>query len=152
MGVGNGGARSGVGDFRGRRTSAGALFIFLGDFFVGESGSIIVLCSAGCSVSSSNSDDSMLVLGNRLLPRVVGRGVGTTELVVRLLPAGAFRGLFLGAGVKSSSSSTSIFVVVKSPSSSESTITFLRLAALLEGRTGDSDIVRINEQWCESAI
>ena len=83
-------------------------------------------------------------MGRLFFPRPVVRGVGATEVVVFLLPAGAFRGLRLGAGagVKSSSSSNSILEVINSSSSSsDSTTSFLRVAVLLEGRTGDSDIM-----------
>ena len=141
-GVGRGGAKSGAVDFRGLRTRAGALLIFLGDFFVGESGSRIVLCSTGSSIS----DGSTLSLGTRLL-LVVVLVVVATEFVVFLRPAGAFRGLFFGAGVKSSSSSISILVLWSSSSSSESTTTFLRLAPRRDGLTGDSDMVCLLYWW-----
>lgn len=144
FGVGSGGGRSGVADFRGRRTRDGALFILRGDpRLVGDSGSMIVLSSAGSRIS----DGSISPVSRLFFPRPVVRGVAATEVVVFLLPAGALRGLRLGAGagVKSSSSSRSILeVIISSSSSSDSMTNFFRAAAALrEGRTGDSDIIGV---------
>jgi hypothetical protein len=134
-GVGRGGGSSGVEDTRDPR--AGALFLFRGDaLFDGDSGS-------GCIVSSGSkiSDGSMFSFVMFLFPRPPVLGVGIALVVFRL-DCGAFLGLRLGAGVKSSSSSSN-FDCMSSSSSSDSTTIFLRDAALLDGLTGDSDILRI---------
>jgi hypothetical protein len=66
------------------------------------------------------------------------------ELVVFRLDAGALRGVRLvaGAGVKSSSLWSCTLDFMSSSSSSDSKTTFLRVAALLDGLTGDSDIFK----------
>lgn len=136
-GVGNGGGSSGVLEERPPRT--GALFRFRGDALLeGDSGS-------GCAVSSGSriSEGSMFSFATVFLARPPVRGVLATAFVVFRLDAGAFRGLRLGAGVKSSPLSSSILGSIISSSSSESTTAFrLVAAARLEGLTGDSDILK----------
>lgn len=113
-----------------------ALFLFRGDaFLVGDSGSGCMVCSG-----SKISEGSMFSLAVLFLARPPVRGVAATEVVVFRLAAGAFRGLFVGAGMKSSPLSSSILACICSSSSSESTTIFLRVAALRDGLTGDSDI------------
>jgi len=131
-GVGNGGANSGVFEERPPRT--GALFRFRGDAFLeGDSGS-------GCAVSSGSkiSEGSMFSFARLFFARPPVRGVARVFVVFRL-DAGAFRGLRLGAGVKSSSLSSSILVGVTSSSSDSTTVFRLEAAARLEGLTGDAE-------------
>jgi hypothetical protein len=102
-GVGNEGGSSGVAEARAART--GALFRFLGEAFLdGDSGSGMADCSG-----SNISDGSIFSFARLFFPRPV-RGVFAMEFVVLRFDWGAFRGLRLGAGVKSSSLSTSILV------------------------------------------
>lgn len=120
-----------------RDPRVGALFLFRGDaFFEGDSGSGWTV-SSGSRISEGSIFSFARLFFN--LPPVLELAM---EFVVFLLDAGAFRGLRLaaGAGVKSSSSSC-ILDCMNSSSSSDSTIIFLRAAALLEGLTGDSDIL-----------
>jgi hypothetical protein len=134
-GVGKEGGSSGVVEARGPRT--GALFRFRGEaFFDGDSGSGMADCSG-----SNISEGSIFSFARLFFPRPPVRGVFAIGFVVFRLDWGAFRGLrCFGAGVKSSSLSTSILDCICSSSSSDSTTTFLRAAARLEGLTGDSDI------------
>jgi hypothetical protein len=136
-GVGNEGGSSGVAEARAART--GALFRLRGEaFFDGDSGSGIAVWSG-----SNISEGSMFSFARLFFARPPVRGVFAIEFVVLRLDWGAFRGLRLGAGVKSSSLSTSILDCICSSSPSDSTTTFLRAAARLEGLTGDSDILMV---------
>lgn len=133
-GVGNGGgARSGAEE---RLFFTGALFLFRGEVALleGDSGSICALCSG-----SKISEGSILSVGMLFFVRPPVRGVRGTVVVVFRLAGADFRGLRFGAGVKSSSLSSSTFVSTCSSSSSESTTTFRRVVARLEGLTGDPE-------------
>ena len=124
-----------------REPRVGALFLFRGEALLdGDSGVIIcVLCSG-----SNISEGSTFSLAKIFLVRPPVRGVFETEFVVFRLDTGAFRGLRFVAGAKSSTLSSFILDSMSSSSSSDSTTTFLRAAALLDGRTGDSDIVEFD--------
>lgn len=132
LGVGNDGGKSCATEGRPRFVAA-ALLRFRGDgFLVGDSGSGAIL-----SWGSNIWVGSMSSVFRVLLPRAFARGVTGSSVVFRRL---ARLGLLCGAGVNSSSSSsggTSLMI-----SSSESfTTTFLRVAALLEGRTGEMEAI-----------
>ena len=110
-----------------------ALLRFLGDdLFVGESGSggkfvIESYVSVGSTFST--------VLARRV--RAGLRGVGGTSVVFLRVWR---RGLRCGAaGVKSSSSSSSLTLLGKFSSSDSSTNTFFRVAARLDGRAAGAD-------------
>jgi len=145
-GVGSGGASSGVLDERPPRI--GALFRFRGEAFLeGDSGS-------GCTVSSGSkiSEGSMFSFARLFFARPPVRGVARTFVVFRL-EAGAFRGLRLGAGVKSSSLSSSTLGVMTSSSSSDSTTFRLVAAVRLDCRTGDpEDIVKRDRSQINVAV
>jgi hypothetical protein len=133
-GVGNGGGKSGAGVVRDVRV--GALFRLRGDARLdGDSGSGWTDCSG--SNSSVGSIFSLLSVFLDL-PDVLG--VVAIELVVFRLDCVCLRGLFCGAGVKSSSLSSSTFCMlcISSSSSDDSTTTFRRVAARLDGLVGDS--------------
>lgn len=137
FGVGIGGGNSGVLELRVPRT--GALFLFRGEaFLVGESGAGVIIVASASNIS----EGSTFSLPPPLLGRPEVLGVLAMTFVVFRLVAGAFRGDFLGAGVKSSSLSSSLILdcASSSSSSSDSTTNFLRDAALREGLAGVSDI------------
>lgn len=146
-GVGNGRASSGVLDERTPRTGA-LLLRFRGDALLeGDSGSGIAVSSG-----SKISEGSMFSFARLFFARPPVRGVAVVVVVFRL-EAGAFRGLRLGAGVKSSSLSSSILGPVISSSPSESTTVFLLVAAArLEGLTGDSDILIWSQSACQKLV
>ncbi len=102
FGVGNGGGSSGVVDDL--EAFTGALLRFRGEaFLVGDSGPGVIVCS-GSNISEGSMFSFATIFFGRPLPRT-GK-LSATVFVVFLLDAGAFLGLFLGAGVKSSSLSS----------------------------------------------
>lgn len=146
-GVGRGGCSSGASGaidtreillFRAVRASL-TLRRLGGDFFVGEVGSSATL-SGGLkiwegSICEASTDSPVLA---RLLTAVRLRGVVASPAVFRL----GDRTVLVGAGVKSSSSSSSCRRLTTefsiSELSSSSTITFRLAAARREGRSGDA--------------
>ena len=114
--------------------AAAALRRFGGDFFVGESGSSTTL-SGGLKICEGSTDSPVRV---RRPAAARLRGVVASPAVFR-------RGdlvVLAAAGVNSSSSSSSCLrlttVFSTSDPLSSSTTTFRRLAALLEGRSGEA--------------
>lgn len=132
LGVGKGGGKSGATE--GRPLFAGAVLLrFRGDgFLVGDTGSGAIL-SSGSKIWVGSMSSVFRVL----LPRAFTRGVVGSSVVFRRL---ARLGLFCGAAVNSSPSSSGGTSIMTSSSESFTTI-FLRVAALLEGRAGEIEAI-----------
>ena len=143
--MGKGGGSSSTVDVR--RFTAVVLFLFRGEaFLVGDSASARLLCSG-----SKISDGSIVSPVRVLRARAALRGVDGTVLEVRRCDCRL--GLCVAAGVKSSSLLSSCFCCaprLSGSSSSESTSTFRRSAARLEGRLGE--IVAMVDQDAERVL